>query len=208
MKVSLNMKSGSKVYQRINWPIITAFALTIVISILWVISLNATHRDLRTRTEDFEARRVSLAAQLEKNENMKKMVENKQFINNDTLAGYKQKIEYLGKFTGQKPSVYAFFQSLEDAVTGETFLTKIYAGAKNNEINIEGLSSGADNITELVKKLQAQPHFKSVDLKQITGDRSSQQKNLRFAVTFAYDHAALLEFPLPTEKEGAATEKN
>jgi len=203
MKVKLNIKNNSRMYQKVNWPIFAAFLLTIVISVLWLYSLNGTRAEYAVRINEYEAKVAEIKARTQKNAATKKNVENKQFIDRDNLAAINQKITQLGKFTGQKPILYNFFQSLEDSMTSEIFITRIYNNVeKNNELGIEGMSSNADNITEFVKKLQSSRDFTNVDLKKIAGDNISTQKSLRFIITFNHENTSMMEFPagVPEEK--------
>ncbi|HNY12412.1 MAG TPA: PilN domain-containing protein [Candidatus Wallbacteria bacterium] len=205
MKVKLNIKSNAKIYQKVNWPILGAFLLTVVISVLWLYGLNGTRAEYVSRISEYEAKTAEVKARVAKNDALKKNVENKQFIDRDNLASINQKVTQLGKFTGQKPLLYNFFQALEDAMTSEIFITKIYNNAeKNNELGIEGMSSNADNITEFVKKLQTARAFTNVDLKKIAGDNINMQKSLRFLITFNHENAAMLQFPAITPEEKAA----
>ncbi len=189
-------------YQKVNWPIFAAFLLTIVIAVLWLYSLNGTSAEYAARISEYEAKTAEIKSRTEKNAAVKKTVENKQFIDRDNLAAINQKVTQLGKFTGQKPILFNFFQALEDSMTSEIFITRIYNNVeKNNELSIEGMSSNADNITEFVKKLQTARDFTNVDLKKIAGDNISLQKSLRFLITFNHENTQMLEFPAGTSEE-------
>lgn len=193
MKIKLNIKNKRKLYQSVNLPVLGAFILALVIAGVWIKMTYNGHIDYSDKIKSLAAQNAALKLKTNKKDADIRIIENKQFIDANALERLYNKIRFLEKFTGVKKSAFLFFDGLEKAVTGEIFITNISARPENNEFNIEGSSSNADNISELVKKLQADPVYSGVELLQITGG-ARESKSMNFSLALAYDNGPALEF--------------
>ncbi len=193
MKIKLNIKSKKKLYQSVNLPVLGAFILALVIAGVWLKMTYNAHIDYLNKIKSRAAQNSALKLKTTKKDADIKVIENKQYIDSNALDRLYSKIKFLEKFTGAKKSAFLFFDGLEKAVTGEIFITNISARSKNNEFNIEGSSSNADNISELVKKLQSDSVYSAVELIQITGG-ARESKSMNFSLALAYDRGPSLEF--------------
>ena len=210
MKIKLNIKSKKKLYQSVNLPVLGAFILALVIAGVWLKMTHNTHIEYSNKIKSRDTQIAALKLKTTKKDADIKVIENKQYIDSNALDRLYAKIKFLEKFTGAKKSAFLFFDGLEKAVTGEVFITNISARSKNNEFNIEGSSSNADNISELVKKLQSEPVYSAVELVQITGG-ASESKTMNFSLALAYDKGPALEFRMaaggyPDAKASGASE--
>ncbi|HOT77531.1 MAG TPA: PilN domain-containing protein [Candidatus Wallbacteria bacterium] len=169
MKIKLNIKGKKKLYQKINLPILAAFILSVIMAAVWIKMTYNTHIEYSKKIKERTEQNALLKLKSNKKEAEIKVIENKQYVDSSFLNTLYQKIEFLEKFTDVEKTAFLFFDGLEKAVTGEIFINNILSKDKNNEFDIEGISSNADNISELVKKLQANPIYSKVELVQITG---------------------------------------
>jgi|GEM_PF-5547720 len=194
MKINLNIKGKKKFYQKLNLPIIFAFLLSVVMAFAWLYLTYSSHCEYSAKIKELEEQIRNVKTVVSKKAIEKSTIENKQFIDSNVFLMLNQKIQFLSKFTGGKKSAFNFFQTLEQAVTGEIFISNIISEKKNNDFVIEGSSSNADNISELVKKIQSSAFFSKVELKQINGGNASDKKTLNFSVALSYLKEPLIEF--------------
>lgn len=206
MKIKLNIKSKKKLYQSVNLPVLGAFILALVIAGVWLKMTHNAHIEYSNKIKSRDTQIAALKLKTTKKDADIKVIENKQYIDSNALDRLYGKIKFLEKFTGSKKSAFLFFDGLEKALTGEVFITNISARSKNNEFNIEGSSSNADNISELVKKLQSDPVYSAVELVQITGG-ASESKTMNFSLALAYDRGPALEFRMAAGAPEPAVKK-
>ena len=193
MKIKLNIKGKKKLYQKINLPILAAFVLSVIMAAVWIKMTYNTHIEYSKKIKERTEQNALLKMKSNKKEAEIKVIENKQYVDSNFLKNLYQKIEFLEKFTDVEKTAFLFFDGLEKAVTGEIFINNILSKDKKNEFDIEGISSNADNISELVKKLQTNSIYSKVELVQITGG-VKESKNMNFKVSLAYAKDPLLEF--------------
>lgn len=205
MKIKLNIKGKKKLYQKINLPILAAFILSVIMAAVWIKMTYNTHIEYSKKIKERTEQNAILKLKSNKKEAEIKVIENKQYVDSSFLNTLYQKIEFLEKFTDVEKTAFLFFDGLEKAVTGEIFINNILSKDKNNEFDIEGISSNADNISELVKKLQANPIYSKVELVQITGG-VKESKNMNFKVALAYEKDPLLEFSDKSKTESSPGE--
>ncbi len=176
-----------------NLPVLGALIAALAIAGVWLkITYNA-HIDYSNKIRARVAENAALKLKTTKKEAETRVIGDKKFIDANTLDRLYNKINFLEKFTGAKKSAFLFFDGLEKAVTGEIFITGISARSKSNEFYVEGSSSNVDNISQLVKKLQADSVYSSVELLQITGG-ARESKIINFSLALTYDNGPALEF--------------
>lgn len=202
MKIKLNIKGKKKLYQKINLPILAAFVLSVIMAAVWIKMTYNTHIEYSKKIKERTEQNALLKMKSNKKEAEIKVIENKQYVDSNFLKNLYQKIEFLEKFTDVEKTAFLFFDGLEKAVTGEIFINNILSKDKKNEFDIEGISSNADNISELVKALQTNPIYSKVELVQITGG-VKESKNMNFKVSLAYAKDPLLEFSDKSKAESS-----
>ncbi len=203
MKVKLNIKREEKPLSNINWKMTAVFGVVFLFSMYWIKGSYNNAYDSIEKIKKIEGQIKMFKENTLKTVALQKNSIDKQYIDSGALNSINEKIRLFEKLSSRKNKLYDFFNGLEASVTGEIFITKLIPSGDKN-YSLEGSSNNADNITKFIDNLKKVNYFDKIELKQISGDNTGAQKNLKFKVAFSYEcdsNIIVEDVPAPAENK-------
>lgn len=193
MKIKLNIKGKKKLYQKVNWPIVAAFLVSLAVAAGWLRMTHDTHLQYSKKISERQSQNAVLKKKNASGGQAPGVTETREYIDAAALERINKKLRFLEKFSGARKYAFSFFDGLEKSITGEIFINKISSTDKINEYIVEGISSNADNISEFVNKLQSREVFSKTELVAINGG-GGDSRCMSFSLKLVYEKDPRIEF--------------